>query len=215
MSIRAVICDFGGVLTSPLIGSFAKLQERFGIPASSLGEALSTIAGRDGENPLFRLERGEMKWGEFLDALADEIARSHGERPELQGFSELYFEALDPNVRMIDAMAELRTRGLRMAMLTNNVREWEPHWRSMLPVDEIFELVVDSAFVGLRKPDPRIYRLTVERLGDGIEAGQCLFVDDLEVNVDAALEFGMAAVRFRETGQALTEIEAALAVNGG
>ena len=52
-----------------------------------------------------------------------------------------------------------------MAILTNNVREWEPLWRAMLPVDEIFELVVDSAFVGMRKPDPRIYELTLERLG--------------------------------------------------
>ena len=66
-----------------------------------------------------------------------------------------------------------------MALLTNNVREWEPLWRSMLPVDEIFELVVDSAFVGMRKPDPPIYELTIERLGDGIAPRDCLFVDDV------------------------------------
>ena len=65
-----------------------------------------------------------------------------------------------------------------MALLTNNVREWEPLWRSMLPVDEIFELVVDSAFVGCRKPDPEIYEITLERLG--LAAGSCLFVDDVE-----------------------------------
>ena len=70
-----------------------------------------------------------------------------------------------------------------MAILTNNVREWEPIWRAKLPVDEIFETVVDSAFVGMRKPDPAIYELTLERL-DGIAAAECLFIDDTEVNCD-------------------------------
>ena len=86
---------------------------------------------------------------------------------------------------MIELMRELKRGGLRMALLTNNVREWEPLWRSMLPVDEIFELVVDSAFVGMRKPDPPIYELTIERLG-GVTAEQCLFVDDVAVNIEAA-----------------------------
>ena len=87
-------------------------------------------------------------------------------------------------------MRELRDRGYRMAILTNNVREWEELWRSKLPVDEIFELVVDSAWVGMRKPDPEIYRLTVERLG-GVEPRECLFVDDNELNIEAARELGM------------------------
>ena len=69
-------------------------------------------------------------------------------------------------------MRELRDRGYRMAILTNNVREWEELWRAKLPVDEIFELVVDSAWVGMRKPDPAIYQLTIERLGDGARAGR-------------------------------------------
>ena len=62
-------------------------------------------------------------------------------------------------------MRELRQRGYRLAICTNNVREWEPLWRAKLPVDEIFDVVVDSAFVGFRKPEPAIYQLTLERLG--------------------------------------------------
>ena len=110
---------------------------------------------------------------------------------------------------MIDLMRELKASGLRMAMLTNNVREWEPFWRSMLPVDEIFETVVDSAFVGTRKPEARIYEMTVERLGLVPEA--CLFVDDLEVNCDGARESGLRPVHFRDNEQAIGEIRAALA----
>jgi putative hydrolase of the HAD superfamily len=96
-----------------------------------------------------------------------------------------------------------------MVMLTNNVREWEPRWRAKLPVDEIFESVVDSAFVGMRKPDREIYELTLRRL-DPIAPGACLFVDDTEVNCDAARELGIRTVHFRDTGQAIAEIESAV-----
>ena len=72
------------------------------------------------------------------------------------------------------------------------MREWEPLWRAKLPeIDEIFEVVVDSAFVGMRKPEPEIYELTLERLGDGLAAEDCLFVDDIDVNCDAARALGM------------------------
>jgi HAD superfamily hydrolase (TIGR01509 family) len=78
----------------------------------------------------------------------------------------------------------------------------------MLPeIDEIFEVVVDSAFVGMRKPEPEIYQLTLERLGGGIEAADCVFVDDIAINCDAALELGMKAVVFETTEQAREEIE--------
>ena len=78
----------------------------------------------------------------------------------------------------------------------------------MLPVDALFEVVVDSAFVGLRKPDPAIYRLTCERLGVAPE--RCVFVDDVEVNCAAAAELGMAAVLFRSSEQAIAEVREAL-----
>jgi epoxide hydrolase-like predicted phosphatase len=97
-----------------------------------------------------------------------------------------------------------------MAILTNNVREWEELWRSKLPLDEIFELIVDSGWVGMRKPQPEIYHLTVERLGNGIKPADCLFVDDNEQNVDAAHGLGMTAIRFVSTDQAIGEIRAAL-----
>jgi putative hydrolase of the HAD superfamily len=109
---------------------------------------------------------------------------------------------------MIELMRELKEQGLRMALLTNNVREWEPLWRSMVPIDELFELVVDSAFVSCRKPDPRIYEITLERLA--MPAQECLFVDDVEVNCEAARELGMSAVHFRDNDQAIAQIRAAL-----
>jgi HAD superfamily hydrolase (TIGR01509 family) len=91
------------------------------------------------------------------------------------------------------------------------VREWEPLWRAKLPeLDEIFEIVVDSAFVGMRKPEPAIYELTVERLGGGLRADECLFVDDIELNCEAARALGMTAVRFDHADQAIADLTSAL-----
>ena len=98
-----------------------------------------------------------------------------------------------------------------MALCTNNVREWEPRWRAMVPVDELFETVVDSAFVGARKPEPRIYEVVLEQVGAAPEA--CVLLDDFEVNCEGARAAGMAAVRFVSNEQAIPEVEAALALS--
>ena len=211
MAIKAVISDFGGVLTTPLLASFMALQDEIGIEAGALGRAMQRIAEREGEQPLFELERGRISEADFLAAMRRELASELGHEPELHRFSEIYFDALGVNEPMIGVMRDARNRGHRMALLTNNVREWEPLWRAMVPVDEIFEIIVDSAFVGIRKPEPEIYELTLERLG-GVEAGECVFVDDTDLNCDAARELGMTAVNFKDNEQAIAEIEAALDV---
>jgi putative hydrolase of the HAD superfamily len=206
--IEAVVCDFGGVLTTPLLSSFMAVQDEIGISPEDLGKGMRAITEEDGENPLYAMERGEMAEADFLERLNDGLEPLLGHRPELHRFREVYFEALHPNQPMIELMRELKAAGKRMAMLTNNVREWEPVWRPMLPVDEIFETVVDSGFVGCRKPEARIYEMTLERLGLPAEA--CLFVDDLLPNIEGARKTGMVAVHFRDNEQAIAEIRAAV-----
>jgi putative hydrolase of the HAD superfamily len=208
VSVTAIVSDFGGVLTTPLVQSFAAVQDRTGIPMESLGVAMGRIAERTGRHPLYELETGRVSEAVFLDGLADELEADLGHRPEMHRFSELYFEALEPNWPMIELMRELGGGGHTMALLTNNVREWEPRWRAMLPVDEIFETVVDSAFVGCRKPDPEIYGIALERIGH--EGPDCLFVDDVADNCATARDLGMAAVHFQHNDQAIPEIRAAL-----
>jgi len=206
--IEAVVCDFGGVLTTPLFEAFAKIQEDFGIESGDLVAAMQLLTERDGENPLFPLERGEVSEDDFLRRLGGALEEVLGREASVHRFRMALFEGLEPNPPMIELMRELRGRGLRMAMLTNNVREWEPLWRAMLPVDEIFSQVVDSGFVGHRKPERRIYEITIERLGVPFE--RCLFVDDLEPNIRAAEELGMRTVHFRDNEQAIPAIRAAL-----
>jgi putative hydrolase of the HAD superfamily len=207
--ITAVISDFGGVLTTPLIQSFMAFQDQTGITTEVLGKAMQAATESNGENPLFEMERGEISEDAFLAQLTDSLEPLLGHRPEMHRFKEIYFEALESNPPMIDLMRELKDSGYRMAMLTNNVREWEPWWRPMLPVDEIFETVVDSGFVGCRKPESRIYQLTLERVGEPAEA--CLFVDDVLVNCEGARRAGLHAVHFQDNEQAIPEIRAALA----
>jgi putative hydrolase of the HAD superfamily len=205
---KAIISDFGGVLTTPLGNAFAAWSQESGIALEDLGKALADSLDRHGEHPLFVLERGELTEPEFIARLELELG---GDRP-LDGMGEAFLAGLERNHEMIDLVAGLRDRGLRTALLTNNVREWEPRWRAMLPeIDEIFEVVVDSAFVGMRKPEPEIYRLTVDRLGGGLTAADCLFVDDIAINCDAARDLGMVAVQFETTDQARADIERALA----
>jgi putative hydrolase of the HAD superfamily len=206
--VRAVVSDFGGVLTTPLLAAFAAFQDDSGISPENLGLAMREGLAEGEELPLFKLERGEISEDEFIERLEDGLESILGHRPHLHHFRHKFFGALDPNEEMIELMRELKACGLKMAMLTNNVREWEPLWRSMLPVDEIFEEIVDSAFVGCRKPEGRIYELTLERIGMPAEA--CLFVDDLQVNCEAAEKAGMKAVHFRGNDQAIAEIRAAL-----
>jgi len=206
--IKTIVSDFGGVLTTPLIESFMAFQDQTGITTETLGKAMQAATEANGENPLFEMERGEISEDTFLAQLTEQLEPLLGHPPEMHRFREIYFEALEPNTAMIELMRELKGEGYKMAMLTNNVREWEPLWRSMLPVDEIFETVVDSGFVGCRKPESRIYELTLERVNE--PAGACLFIDDVLVNVEGARKAGLNAVHFQDNEQAIAEIRAAL-----
>jgi putative hydrolase of the HAD superfamily len=206
--IRALISDFGGVLTTPLSAGFLAYQEEAGISLEELGRSIQRAADAHGEHPLYALERGEITEQEFAHRVGEQLQDGF----DLSRLRQLYFERIEPNAPMIGFVAEQRRRGLRTALLTNNVREWEPLWRAKLPeLDEIFEVVVDSAFVGMRKPEPGIYELTIERLGGDLRAEECVFLDDLEINCETARALGMTAVRFEDADQAIPELESVLA----
>jgi putative hydrolase of the HAD superfamily len=206
--LRALVTDLGGVLTTPLFDAFAAVEQHLGIPLAALGRAMSAAAARHGVNPLYELEVGRISEDEFLGRLGAALAEDLGRPVVLDEFTDRWWAAMAPEPATRDLVAAVRGAGYRTALLTNNVREWEPRWRRMLPVDDLFDVVVDSAFVGLRKPDPAIYRLTCERLGVALE--ECVFVDDLEANVDAARELGMTAVHHREPGQSVRDVLAVL-----
>jgi putative hydrolase of the HAD superfamily len=203
--IEVIVSDFGGVLSSPLAGAFASFQDRSGITTEQLGAALTALTASRGANPLFELECGRLTEPDFLAVLAEQLSADLGHHVQMHEFSDHYWAALKTNQDMVDWLHSAQARGLRLALLTNNVREWEPRWKAMIPSTALFEVIVDSAFVGVRKPDPRIFEITTERLE--CDPGVCVLIDDMTVNCDAARSLGWSAVRFDDTAQTIGELE--------
>jgi putative hydrolase of the HAD superfamily len=202
--IEAVVSDFGGVITLPLIEGFKRAHEDLGIPIEALGKAMALTASRSPEPPLWTLERGQMTEPDFIAGLAAALGEVVGRPVDLDGYGARLMGELEANEELLAHYRSLRERGVRLAILTNNVREWHDAWREKFAIDDLFELVVDSGFEGTRKPEPEIYALTLERLGLPGEA--CAFIDDLEVNLPPARAAGMHAVHFRDTAQAVAAL---------
>jgi putative hydrolase of the HAD superfamily len=208
MTAKAVIFDFGGVFVdSPFTAALEVAEER-GIDAATM---LGTIFGSyddDTDHPWHRLERGEVT---FEAARAEIIALSlESGGPELDP-AELLMALGGGGVRqeVVERCRSLRARGLRTGLLTNNAAEFAEFWRPMIPLDELFDDVVDSCEVGIRKPDRRIYELALDRLG--VDAGRTVFVDDAPGNIVGASVVGMRTVlmgpRRSDVPAALAEIE--------
>jgi putative hydrolase of the HAD superfamily len=204
--IEAVVSDFGGVITLPLIEGFKRAHEDIGIPIEALGKAMALTASRAPEPPLWTLERGQMSEPDFIAGLVAALSEVLGRPVDLDCYGARLMGELEPNEDLLAYYRSLRERGVRLAILTNNVREWHDAWRQKFAIDDLFELVVDSGFEGTRKPEPEIYALTLQRLGLPGEA--CAFVDDLEVNLPPARAAGMHAIHFRETSQVVAELDA-------
>jgi putative hydrolase of the HAD superfamily len=204
--IKAVISDFGGVVTQPLFEGFRRAHEEIGVPIEALGAAMKLTAARNPEPPLWTLERGQMSEADFIAGLEATLTEVTGRPVSLDGYGARLMGELEPNEPLLARYRELGASGVRLAILTNNVREWHDIWRSAFDIDTLFELVVDSAFEGTRKPEPRIYEITLDRLG--LEAGDCVFIDDVEVNVTAARDLGLHGIHFRDTDQVLAELDA-------
>jgi len=207
--IEAVLFDFGGVFTpSPFDVVRAEAVE-LGIDPEVAVAVCFGPYDEDGEHPWHRLERGEVGLHE-ADRLLKELAAEHG-----QDFDPLAalvkIGADDPDREMLIArVRELRADGYRTALVTNNIAEFGDGWRSLIPVDELFELVVDSSSVGIRKPDPRIYQLTLERLN--VPAERSVFLDDHPGNLRAAEALGMRTVLVGpDRKQAIAELDALVA----
>jgi putative hydrolase of the HAD superfamily len=204
--LRAIVTDFGGVLTTPLLEAFTRANAQIGVSAGQLRAAMGLSATRAHEPPLFTLERGQMTEREFIADLGRSLEEVLGHPVDLDGYGARLMGSLERNEPLLAYYRGLHERGVRFAILTNNVREWQPLWRARLGADDLFELIVDSGFEGVRKPEPEIYALTLERLGLPGEA--CAFVDDLEVNLPPATAAGMHAIHYRDADQAIAELDA-------
>ncbi|MGI9602483.1 MAG: HAD family hydrolase [Acidimicrobiales bacterium] len=212
---RAVLWDFGGVFTaSPFAGVRAWAAER-DLDGDAVLHAIFGPYDRDTDHAWHRLERGELSLADAMASIAAEAEAQGFELDRENPFSFLAGAmAQEDRSAMVDVVRDTRAAGLRTALVTNNVAEFGDGWRSLLPIDELFDEVIDSSAVGVRKPSPAIYRLALERVG--VPATQAVFVDDMPGNVAAAQDLGLTTVWVPEENAmtAADELRDLLALGG-
>lgn len=188
--IDAVLWDFGGVFSPSPFAAIRDYAASIGIEAEVITEAMFGPMHDTPDHPWHRLERGEAKLTEAVEHTKEALA-AHGVdfsiREMFSRMGDMASGAGD-RTKVRERAEELRDRGFRQCIVTNNLAEFREMWRGTMPVDEIFDDVVDSHEVGLRKPDPAIYHLAAERTG--VPLARTAFLDDLPANVDAASALG-------------------------
>jgi epoxide hydrolase-like predicted phosphatase len=208
MRIEAVIFDFGGVFIESPYPLLEAMGAELGAGPGQMTESVFGSLAEDGDHPYHRLERGEIP----LQQARDEILHRGRALYNLDVDIFKLFNRMPSGVhqQLVDRVKGLKREGYPTAMITNNIREFAGSWRALLPVAELFDLVVDSSQEGMRKPNPAIFRLTLDRLG-GLAPERTVFLDDCEGNVKAAKSLGMQTVHVRgDISRAIAELDAML-----
>jgi putative hydrolase of the HAD superfamily len=201
---RAVIFDLGGVVFPSPFEAFDAYDTDTGLPPGSVRALIRTSSEA---GAWAALERGELGMNDFFSALELE-AEANGFRLDARRLMQSVGSGFGPRPAMQRAIARIRAHGLRTAALTNNWPATDNGARSDRFADLQFDVVVESAVEGLRKPDPKIYALVLERLGVGAE--EAVFLDDLGINLKPARSLGMTTIKVTDPDVALTELAATL-----
>jgi putative hydrolase of the HAD superfamily len=204
--LRGLLVDWGGVLTGDLRAAVASWAESDGIDVDAWVATMREWFGDDYAaearlNPVHALERGEMTVPDFDVRLAAELTRRSGREYAAEGLLRRLFDHFTHAPDMSALVRRARLSGLRTGLLSNS-------WGNDYPRDgwdEMFDVVVISGEVGMRKPEPRIFTHALELLG--VEAHECVFVDDLAQNIAAAAAIGMVGVHHTSYEQTLLELE--------
>ncbi|WP_164934873.1 HAD-IA family hydrolase [Bradyrhizobium zhanjiangense] len=211
MTIEAVIFDFGGVLTSSPFEAFARFETERGLPIDIIRR---TNAANHLENAWAKFERAEVDIDAF-DHLFAEESRALG--AEVRGRDVL--PLLQGNLRpeVVEALkriaAQFKTGCITNNLPANAIGSLTGRTLYVAEVMALFDHVIESAKIGLRKPDPRIYRLMVETLK--VDPNNCVYLDDLGVNLKPAREMGMTTIKVTSGAQAIAELEAATGLKLG
>jgi putative hydrolase of the HAD superfamily len=201
-----LVVDWGGVLTERLDLAVRAWAEQERIDFEHYLEAMRRWFTPEEQleaeiNPIHALERGEMTVPDFEARLAAEIRRLDGHPVQTEGLLERMFSTFSAAHAMNALVVRAKRHGIRTALLSNS-------WGNRYPRDgwdEMFDVVVISGEVGMRKPEPQIFELTCFRLG--VPASACVFVDDLAANVEAATELGMTGVLHRSYDETATRLD--------
>jgi epoxide hydrolase-like predicted phosphatase len=197
--------DWGGVLTTPLDESMTAWAESDDIDFSHFRDVMRRWLGAAGGeearwNPVHALERGEIEVPDFEERLADQLRTRSGHPVQAAGLLQRMFDRFEHAPDMVGLVHRAHAAGIRTGLLSNS-------WGNSYPRDgweDMFDVVVISGEVGMRKPEPRIFHHTLELLGLPPQA--CVFVDDLSPNVRAAADVGMVGVLHQTYASTATEL---------
>lgn len=209
MTIKAVVFDFGGVLTrfSPFT-ALGELGSAAGVAPEVVLEALLGPYHEDTDHPFHRMERGEISAVAWFADAATALAEL-GIELDIQQLADT-FRSLGVHDVVVERVRSLRADGYKTGIITNNIREAGASWRDLLDLEALFDVVVDSSEVGMRKPNPAIYRHALGLLG--VEADEAVFLDDAPGNVAGARAVGMHAILVEaDPMPALAELDALVA----
>jgi len=203
--LEAVIWDFGGVLTSSPFEAFAKFEAERGLPIDIIRR---TNAANHFENAWAKFERAEIDLDSF-DALFADESRALGAEVRGRDVLPLLSGTLRPE--MVEALKIIKQHH-KTGCITNNlpanaIGSASGRTLYVAEVMALFDHVIESAKIGLRKPDPKIYRMMTEALG--VDPNNCVYLDDLGVNLKPAREMGMTTIKVVSADQAIAELEAA------
>jgi epoxide hydrolase-like predicted phosphatase len=190
VTIKAVVFDFGGVYTMSPFTALDEWHAERGLDAAVGLRAVFGPYDQDTDHPWHQVERGELAIAAAAEQIKAIAAEEGLEIDLFDMFSAMGGSGIRQDV--VDLTLRLRDEGYRTALITNNVAEFADGWRAMIPVEDLFELVVDSSQVGMRKPNPQIFTSTLEQLG--VSAEEAVFLDDAPGNVAAARALGMHAI---------------------
>ena len=202
----AAIFDLGGVMTEPLFRNRRDVDPAYlSLVAFFLNEFKDHYHLPTGAHDLHLLETGKISDDEFFDRMCARYAEAGNDPVDARLAQKVIFgRGMVASSAMADAVRQVKEAGYKTALLTNISRDGEAMWRGLIPVDDLFDIVIDSSKVGLRKPDPRIYELTCERLG--VSPDRCMFIDDLACNVEAAAQLGMHTIQCLDPVNAADEV---------
>jgi putative hydrolase of the HAD superfamily len=202
----AAIFDLGGVMTEPLFRNRGDIDPQYmNLIAFFLNDFRDHYHLPTGAHDLHQLETGKISDDEFFNRMCKRYEAAGNEPVDARVAQKVVFgRGLVASSAMIDAVRQVKGAGYRTAMLTNISREGEALWQGLIPVEDLFDVVIDSSKVGLRKPDPAIYRLTCERLG--VAPDRCIFIDDLACNVEAAAALGMHTIQCLDPNAVADEV---------
>ncbi len=209
--VSACIFDFGGVMTVRDDRHSSLPPELASLVAFYQQEFADWYHIPTVEHDIHRVEVGEISLDDYFEGLCQRHAEAGNPLIPTPVARATVFAGFDPCLEMVALVGQLRQSGYRTALLTNVGHEAPPLWRRVLGdhVDRIFDTVVDSSAVGVRKPDPRAYLVATSRLG--VEPKECLFVDDLPCNLAAAAGLGMKTFHCTDSRRAAATLGAAFA----